>query len=332
MPRTRINPEEIEHLLRTGKGYMSGAEMASRLGVTRAAVWKTINLLKNNGYVIESSPSKGYRLVSSPDLCVTELEELLSRSGKAGPHKILHFESVASTNSIAMDMAEHDCPEGAVLIADTQTAGKGRLGRSWLSPAAANLYMSMVVKPNMPPRDAAFLTLIAAVACASAIRNYCGVPVSIKWPNDLLVGKLKIVGILAEIRADMDRICHAVVGIGVNVNLSYEEMPDGIKKVATSVLIETGRRYSRTGLAAEIISGFDEWLRLFLLRGKKVVIDRWSELSSTLGSRVRIAVGDMIFEGTAKGIDSEGLLIVRLVDGSSRKFSAGDVTTGGVPK
>jgi BirA family transcriptional regulator, biotin operon repressor / biotin---[acetyl-CoA-carboxylase] ligase len=329
MSKSKIKTEELERLLKSGSDYLSGSAMAAKLGVSRAAIWKTIGLLKKRGYVIDASRSKGYRLISSPDLCISDLRTILSSSGGALNHELIYFDTASSTNNLAMDMAERGCAEGSVFIADSQTAGKGRRGRAWISPAGRNLYMSIVVRPDMPPGDATALTLLSAVACASALANHCGLPVSIKWPNDLLAGERKIGGMLSEIRADMDRIYYAVIGIGINVNLSMVDLPAEIKKIATSTLIETGRRFNRTSLAAEIISEFDRWYRLLLTKGKKVVMDRWSELCSTTGRQIRIAAGDLIFEGTAEGIDDNGLLIIRLPDGSYRKFSSGDVTIGG---
>ena len=329
MPKTIINPEDITNLLKADGGYLSGEDIASKIGVSRTAVWKAIGQLRKNGYVIQSSQSRGYKLLSSPDLCLPDLRAALLKSAKKREHELFYFETAASTNIIAMDMAANGCAEGAILIADTQTAGKGRLGRTWLSPPGRNLYMSMVVRPDIPPRDATALTLLSAVACASAITDHCGVPVSIKWPNDLIAGGRKIGGILTEIRADIDRIYHAVVGIGINVNLSSEELPAEIRQIATSVLIESNRSFNRTALAAEIIMEFDKWYGLLVIHGKKLIMEKWIELSATIGKQVRVAVGDLIYEGTAEGIDDEGLLIVKLADGSNRKFSAGDVTIGG---
>jgi BirA family transcriptional regulator, biotin operon repressor / biotin---[acetyl-CoA-carboxylase] ligase len=329
MPITKLNIAELENLLKSGNGYLSGAAMAAKLGVSRAAVWKAVNMLKKRGYVIEASRSKGYRLISAPDLCISDLRAILSSSAGALNHEIFYFDTASSTNNLAMDMAERGCAEGSVFIADTQTAGKGRRGRAWISPAGRNLYMSIVVRPDMPPEDATALTLLSAVVCSSALTNHCGLPVSIKWPNDLLAQGRKIGGILSEIRSDIDRIYYAVIGIGINVNLSFDDMPDEIIKIATSVFIETGRKYSRTALAAEIITEFDKWYELLLTKGKKTVMDRWSELCSTMGRQISIAVGDLIFEGTAEGIDDQGLLIVSMPDGAYRKFSAGDVTIRG---
>ena len=332
MPKTIINPADITSLLKADGGYMSGEYIASKIGVSRAAVWKTIGQLRKTGYVIESSQSRGYKLISSPDLCMPDLKAALSRPAEKRPHELFFFDTAASTNIIAMEMAAEGCTEGAIVIADTQTAGKGRLGRTWLSPPGSNLYMSIVVRPVIPPRDATALTLLSAVACASAITNHCGVPVSIKWPNDLLVENLKIGGILTEIRADIDRIYHAVVGIGINVNIARKDLPAEIRHIATSVLIKSGNSFNRTGLAAEIITEFDKWYGLLIIHGKKLITEKWTELSATIGKQVRVSVGDLIYEGTAEGIDEEGLLIVKLADGGNRKFSAGDVTIGGAGK
>jgi BirA family biotin operon repressor/biotin-[acetyl-CoA-carboxylase] ligase len=332
MPKRKINLEEVADLLKESGRYLSGEEMASRIGVTRAAIWKSVGLLKREGYVIESSPSKGYKLISPPDLCVHDLKKVLAAlSGRIG-QELFFVDRAASTNTLAMEMAAKGCPEGTVVIADSQTDGKGRLGRTWISPPGINLYMSIVVRPDILPGDATVLTLLSAVACASAIRESCGVPVSIKWPNDILAGSLKIAGILTEIRADMDRISYAVIGIGINVNLSEKDMPEEIRKTATSILIETGNTFPRTELAAALIKEIDRWYGLLLGGGKDGITGRWLELSSTIGRHVRVAVGDRIFEGTADGIDGEGLLIVRMADDSFRKFSAGDVTIGGAAK
>jgi BirA family transcriptional regulator, biotin operon repressor / biotin---[acetyl-CoA-carboxylase] ligase len=328
MSMTKLNTEELQRLLKSCSGFISGEDIARKMGVTRAAVQKAIGRLRKCGYVIEASPSKGYRLVNYPDLCAAELRDMLCAKS-SNRHEISYFDIATSTNILAMDMAERGCAEGSLVIADTQTAGKGRLGRAWLSPAARNLYMSLVVRPDIAPRDATALTFLAAVACSSAIENHCGLPVDIKWPNDLLAGGRKIGGILAEIRADIDCIYHAVIGIGINVNVSDNEMPDEIKRIATSVLIETGRHFPRTGLAADIIREFDRWYAVLLSQGQKPVIEKWRGLCSTIGKQIRIAVGATTFEGTAEGIDEEGRLIIKMADGSIRKFSAGDVTIGG---
>lgn len=325
LSRGKINKDDITGLLKENGGFLSGSYIASRLGVTRAAVWKAIGLLKIDGYIIESSPAKGYRLTRSPDLCIPDLRRILAPDTIIG-REILFLESVSSTNTVAMEMASKGCAEGTIVMAETQTAGKGRLGRIWISPPGRNLYLSIVLRPSISPRDATALTLLSAVACTSAIRRSTAVEATIKWPNDIIVGDRKLGGILTEIKADIDRITYAVVGIGINVNLTPADMPDEIKAIATSVIEQTGEPCSRTELAAEVIREFGKWYGLLMTKGKQVVIDEWLSLSSTIGKHVLVSAGNVLLEGSAEGIDDEGLLILKLADGTHRKISAGDVT------
>ena len=326
MTQQRINLDIIAGFLKEGTGYVSGAEMASKLGTSRASVWKAVGLLKKEGYMIDSSPAKGYLLVKSPDLCIRDLKRMISGATERIGHELFFFDSVSSTNTVAMEGASRGCPDGTVMIADTQTAGKGRLGRSWSSPPGKNLYVSIILRPEISPRDATALTLLSAVACASAIRRSTPVSISIKWPNDLMAGQRKLGGILTEIKADIDRITYAVVGIGINVNLPSEDMPYEIKAIATSVMLETGESCSRTDLAAALIAEFDRWYGLLLTEGTAVIIDAWIGMSSTIGRQVLVAAANQSFEGVAEGVDDEGILIVKLADGTYRKVSAGDVT------
>jgi BirA family biotin operon repressor/biotin-[acetyl-CoA-carboxylase] ligase len=284
----------------------------------------------------EKAGANGYRLAKSPDLSVEEIKNNLQ---KTIFRKIIYFKHIDSTNTVAMELAEKGFQEGDVLIADKQTQGKGRLGRKWLSPAGKNLYMSIILKPHILPADAAFLTLMSAVACASALRSLTSVPVSIKWPNDLMASDKKLGGILTEIKANMDRIIHAVIGIGININLDAEDMPDDIKDIATSIKIEQGspknRRFfgaekssdfSRTLIAVEILKELDRWYNILLNKGKNTIKNEWLKLSSTINRSVKVTVMDAIFKGTARGIDDNGMLILQLSDNSLKKISAGDVT------
>jgi len=326
MTRRRIKRETIIDLLKESHGYLSGTEMASLLGVTRAAVWKAIGLLKKDGYVIEALPAKGYLLVKSPDLCIADIKRIVSPETKKIGNDLFFYDSIPSTNMVAMELASKGCPDGTVVISDAQTAGKGRLGRSWISPPGKNLYLSIILRPALSPRDATALTLLAAVACTSAIRSATSLAASIKWPNDLIVGQRKLGGILTEIKADIDHIIYAIVGIGINVNLNAEDMPEEIKAIATSIFVETGGHFSRSDLAGAILLEFDKWYGHLLRKGKKVVADEWLTLSSTIGKRVRAAAVNQTFEGVAEGIDDDGLLILKLNDGTYHKMSAGDVS------
>ncbi|MFZ6006748.1 MAG: biotin--[acetyl-CoA-carboxylase] ligase [Nitrospirota bacterium] len=320
------NNEEIIRLLKERADFVSGAEIANTLKVTRTAVWKRINILRKKGYTIEALPAKGYKLLKSPDLSIEEIRDSISGRSMIIGREIIFFDTINSTNTYAMELGDMGYPEGTVIIADAQTGGKGRLGRKWLSPQGKNLYMSIILRPVILPRDAAILTLMSAVACASAIKRLSSVHASIKWPNDIMVSDRKLGGILTEIKADMDRIFHAVIGIGININLEAGDMPDEIKACATSIKNESGNAQSRTLIAIEIIKELDRWYSMLLNSGKKPVIEEWLKLSSTIGRAVKVTVGNNVFTGIAGTIDEEGMLMLKLPDNTVKKISAGDVT------
>lgn len=329
----KIKNEVLIDLLQKKKyDYVSGADIAGSLGVSRAAVWKKINCLKKSGYTIEASRAKGYRLTEVPGLSIEEIRNALSgRPGIIG-REIIFYETVSSTNTIAAGLAgksaaggEKSSAEGTVVIANGQTGGRGRRGRNWISPPEKNLYMSVIVTPDIPPVQAAVLTLMTAVACAAAIRRISSVPVSIKWPNDLVVSGRKLGGILTEIKADMDRIFYAIIGIGVNINFDMEDAPDDIRTSATSVKQETGQTHSRTQYAIEILDELDKWYATLLREGRGPVLEEWSRLTSTVGKMVTVTAGESVLTGTAEGINQEGMLVLRLPDGSKKTVSSGDV-------
>ena len=320
-----MSSEDILMLLKDKKDFTSGAEIAERLKITRTAVWKRIKLLRKRGYKIEASPSKGYKLIRSPDFSIEGIKASLSNQSSIIGRKILFLDDIGSTNTYAMGLAEKGYPDGSVIISNCQTGGKGRLGRSWFSPPDKNLYMSIILKPSIPPMDAPIITLMSAVACISAIKNFLP-SASIKWPNDLMISEKKFGGILTEIKADMDSIFYAVVGIGINVNIEAEEMPDEIREYATSIKIETGKKQARNKIAIDILKEMDKWYSIFSNNGKRLISEEWLRLSSTIGRAVKAVIGENIFQGTAQGIDENGMLILRLSDNSIKKISAGDVT------
>src|SRR5208337_1734952 len=260
------------------------------------------------------------------ELSIKEIRDGLSNLVTTIGSEIFFFPVIGSTNTAAAGLAAKGQREGTVIIADSQTEGRGRRGRTWVSPAWKNLYLSIIVRPGIPPRDASILTLMSAVACASAIQKLSSLPVSIKWPNDLMVADKKIGGILTEMKADADTIDYAVIGIGVNLNLESSDMPDNIRETATSVMLQAGRPQSRTLYALEIIKSLDSWYAVLLQSGKGPVLDAWKSLSSTIGRTVTAATGEAELTGLAEGIDNEGLLILRLPDRSVMKINAGDVT------
>lgn len=261
-----------------------------------------------------------------PDLSVEEIINSLSSDAGTIGRKIFFFDSLVSTNTLAIELASNGCEEGTVIISDEQTGGRGRHGRSWISPPRKNLYLSMVLRPHIPPRDAAILTLMSAVACTHAVKNMSGIPVSIKWPNDIMVSNKKLGGILTEVKADMDSIKHAIIGVGININTGSSELSEALKTSATSVMIETGTGHSRTLLAVEILKEINKWHKTLLGKGKKPILDEWLRLSSTIGRTVQVREAKNKVTGIAEGIDNEGMLILKLGNGSHKRICAGDVS------
>ena len=239
---------------------------------------------------------------------------------------IIYLETVDSTNRAAIEIADNGALHGTVVIADCQTKGRGRLGRTWVSPPASNIYMSIILRPNLEPEDATLLTIMASVASARALRNATGLPVGIKWPNDLIVHDKKLGGILSETRSINSRIIFSVIGIGININSGLEDFPPDLRTVATSIKNETGREESRVNLIANILNEMDCWLKGLSKDGKEHLLAEWRRLTLTLKKSVKAVVGKDTFTGIAEDIDDKGMLLLRLPSGVLKKISAGDVT------
>src|SRR5512144_2853932 len=323
MPEVARSEELVlAFLAEAGDEFVSGEAISDKLGLSRAAVWKHVNALRAQGYRIDALPARGYRLVEIPDrLGELELRPLLNT------HDIgegLHwFEEVGSTNDVAKKLADEGAAHGEVVVAESQTAGRGRRGRAWASPPGRNLYLSVVLRPDLPPSRAAELTLLASVAVCQAVRQ-AGVSAGIKWPNDLVCGGRKLAGILTELAADPDRVQWVVVGIGVNVNLRADDLPDDLRPIATSLAIERGAPVPRTLFAAAVLSALEEWLDLHAEEGFAPVRAAWKEMSDTLGREVRVRSSAVDLEGLAEDVDEGGALLVRTSAGLERVL-AGDV-------
>jgi len=239
--------------------------------------------------------------------------------------EIFFYETVGSTNAIAADLPEKT-PEGTVILAECQQKGRGRLGRLWLSPPGINIYMSVILRPDIEPRDTTLITLMAAVACALALRRVTGTLITIKWPNDLMVSGKKIGGILTEMKTARARIISVVVGIGININGDLASFPEEIRGIATSVKNETGRLFSRERIIAEILNEMTRWYRLVEVRDREALLSEWKRLTSTLGKEVMVISGQQTFSGYAESINNEGLLLLRLPSGELKSISSGDLT------
>jgi BirA family biotin operon repressor/biotin-[acetyl-CoA-carboxylase] ligase len=243
--------------------------------------------------------------------------------------KIYVFSHVASTNDVAFRLALNGGEEGAVVLAESQTKGKGRMGRQWESPAGLNIYLSIILRPRILPSKTPLITLMAAVACAEAIDEVVGFIPAIKWPNDLLLEGKKLGGILTEADMEMDRINFVIVGIGINVNMTRKAFPLSIRDTATSLLEACGREISRTALTQAILRHLEQWYtRLGQGRGGEIR-RRWEELSLVRGQEIEITFMGEVVRGTAQEIDEDGALLVQTNNGTIRRVVAGDVAIRG---
>ncbi len=317
--------DEILQLLREhSSAFLSGEEMSHRLKVTRTAVWKRVQRLRTLGYEIEASTRSGYRLIRSPDLLTpSEIKPLLTTKwmGKA----IHYFHSIDSTNSKAYQLAIQDAEEGELVIAESQGKGRGRLGRDWFSPAFLNLYLSVILRPRIPPDQAPLITLMAAVATANAVERYSNLLPSIKWPNDILLRDRKVAGLLNEVHSETDRIHFVILGIGVNLNMDGKMFPKEIRNVATSLKREMGRTISRKTFLQSLLEELEEWYAIFLREGGAPVLKAWQDRAKIKGKKVKVTSFGESLSGIAVDIDSDGALILETKDGKRKRIVAGDV-------
>ena len=320
--------EEILRLLRSTDGYISGQELCNRFGVSRTAVWKAINQLKEAGYEIEAQQNKGYRLMAAPDLMTeAEIKSLMLTDWVA--KEVLYFDTIDSTNTKAQELAEKGYPSGTLVVADKQESGKGRRGRSWVSPSGTGIFMTLMIKPDINPNNASMLTLVAALAVAKAITSVTGEEALIKWPNDIVVNGKKVCGILTEMNAQFDYINHIVVGIGINVH--NESFPEEISQMASSLMIEAGgKRFHRAQIIAETMSYFEQYYDTFLkTQDLSALVREYDELLVNRNKSVRVLDPKEPFDGKAMGITSKGELIVDTWE-SRKLVSSGEVSVRGI--
>lgn len=320
--------EEILRLLRSADGYISGQELCNRFGVSRTAVWKAINQLKEAGYEIEAQQNKGYRLKAAPDLMTeAEIKSLMHTDWVA--KEVLYFETIDSTNTKAQELAEKGYPSGTLVVADKQESGKGRRGRSWVSPSGTGIFMTLMIKPDINPNNASMLTLVAALAVAKAITSVTGEEAMIKWPNDIVVNGKKVCGILTEMNAQFDYINHIVVGIGINVH--NESFPEEISQMASSLMIEAGgKRFHRAQIIAETMSYFEQYYDTFLqTQDLSALVREYDKLLVNRNKSVRVLDPKEPFDGKAMGITPKGELIVDTWE-SRKLVSSGEVSVRGI--
>lgn len=318
--RDKIKYSILEKLLARKGEHVSGEELAHELAVSRAAVWKHIQALRAEGYMIESSTNLGYSLVSTPNkLAPAEIKAGLKTQiiGK----DIQYFEETESTNIIAREIAG-SVGEGTVVIAESQTGGRGRMGRKWISPEGG-IWLSIIIKPKIQPLYASRITLLAGVSVAKTIRGY-GLAAKIKWPNDVLINGKKVCGILTEIEAEIDLIDFCVVGIGIDANVDTESFPEEFRETSTSLKKELGSEIDRVEFVQRLLGEFESLYLKFQKDGFSPILEEWRNMSATIGEWVKITTQARTIYGEAIGVDSEGALVLETGDGKLEKIVAGN--------
>ena len=316
----------LDLLREAGDSYLSGEEMAKRLGVSRTAVWKHIQELRRDGYDIVSHSRSGYSLQSAPDTLRPEEIKNGLRTRRIG-REIRFYPTVDSTNLEAKRLAQQGAPDGLIVVAEEQGKGRGRLERSFFSPAGKGIWFSVILRPDFLPQEAPKCTLLSAVAVAQAAEDF-GMKVGIKWPNDVLADGRKLVGILTEMSAEMERIHYVIIGTGINVNIAEEDFPEDRRDKATSLSQLKGEEIPRVAFFRAVLEHMDALYASILPEGFAEVFSMWRRYSITLGQMVRVIDargGENAFTGRAVDIDEDGALLVDTAAGR-RRVLAGDVS------
>lgn len=321
-----LDSQILSALRNAGPGAVSGADLSQALGVTRAAIWARIEDLRSFGYEIEASPHQGYKLLNVPDLL--HADDLLSlvEPGQIIGRDIRVFQETQSTNDVAEKLARDGVAEGAVVFAEAQTRGRGRLGRKWLSPRGKGLWFSVLLRPDLRPQAATQLTVAAATSLVRAIHSITGLNADIKWPNDIFIRGKKVAGVLTELNAELDHIKYLILGIGVDVNLASSDLPADLRKIATSLKIEVGRPFRRADLAAAILHELDRDYERIRKLAFAAIAEEWQTRCATLGHRVTIQIGERALHGRAESLDADGALLLRTDHGHLERVIGGDVT------
>lgn len=326
------NQQKLIELLTGQPGeYISGEEISRRLSISRTAVWKQINRLRENGYEFEAVSRKGYRLLRKPDklnyaklLQAIQIDNRTERFGS----QIKLLDTTLSTQEEVRKLAEHGVPEGALVIAEEQTSGRGRHGREWYSPAGKGIWMSFLLRPELPLSSAPQLTLLTAVAVCRAIRKVTNVMAGIKWPNDILVNDRKCCGILLESAGEDELIKYCIAGIGIDVNLTEQDIPEYLQDVATSLQIESKQVVDRHALIGAVLAEFEQLYELYKQEGFSKIGHLWEALSVTIGRQVMVRTLQGEVTGVASGLESSGALTIKDEHGKFFTIFSGEVQLG----
>lgn len=321
---------EVLHLLKkSSTTFLSGQLISEKLGVSRTSIWKYIKSLKEDGYIIDSSSKKGYRLISSPDILTFEEVNPYLKTNHMGK-KILHFESINSTNNKAKELSEKGEDHGTVVISEEQVGGKGRLGRSWCSPKYKGISLSIILKPNINPMEAPKITQIAAAAMIESLREF-NINAKVKWPNDIIIGGKKVCGILTEMSGELNRVNYIIVGIGINANLDKDDFSEDLLDRATSLKIETNTSINRKSLVGMLLNKF-EFLYTEFQEKKQIElsIKICKNNSAVIGKNIKVVRNNNEKCAKALDLDGDGRLVVQYKDGSLEKLVSGEISIRGL--
>ncbi|HWJ80457.1 MAG TPA: biotin--[acetyl-CoA-carboxylase] ligase [Niallia sp.] len=304
--------------------YVSGQELATLLGCSRTAIWKHIEGLRKDGFILEAVRKKGYRIIGVPEKIVSD--RILFGLNTSFVGKKIHFEeSVQSTQTIAQKLALDGAQEGTLVIAEEQLGGRGRFERNWYSPKYKGIWMSLILRPNISMIKAPQLTLLTAVAVVQGIQEVTGVQTDIKWPNDLLINGKKVTGILTELQADSDRIHSLIIGIGININQQLEDYPRELQDIATSLYIETKTSWDRSTIIQAIMEQLEKLYLLYLDKGFYPIKLLWESYAISIGKKVIAKTPNKSVKGTAKGITEEGVLLLEDETGTIHSIYSADI-------
>lgn len=316
--------EALKHSLETGE-YISGETLSGKLHISRAAVWKHIRNLRKDEYKIESVTNRGYRLISAPDLLLPD-ELIAGLKTKLVGREIKYYSEISSTNEEGRRSAELGASDGTVIIAETQIRGRGRRGRAWASPLGG-VWLSIILRPNIPPEHAPILTLLTGVAVARTIKLATNLTATLKWPNDVLINGNKVCGILTEISAEPDMINYVVIGLGINANITADKFPKDIRDLVTSLELELEHKVDRVKFTQLLFEEFEKYYLEFCSHDRQIipeVLDGWRQLTDTLGREVKIETINGAIIGRATDIAEDGALLVLAENGMIRRIIAGD--------
>jgi len=322
--QSEIRTKLLEAFSNANGEFISGQKISETIGVSRTAVWKHMEELRKEGYELEAVRRLGYRITKKPDKISANEIRLGLQTKVIG--RTIHFEDqVTSTQKIAQGLASEGTPEGTIVVADQQTSGRGRMARAWYSPSGTGIWMSLIIRPNIPVSSTPQLTLLTAVAIVQAIEEVTPLKPDIKWPNDLLINGKKVVGILTELQAEADQVHSVIIGTGINVNQQESDFPDELKPIATSLFQESNKKVERSQLIQSILLKFENLYHLYLENGFRPIKLLWESYAISLNREITARTLNGSVKGKALGINEKGALLIESEEGNMIEIYSADI-------